>query len=870
MFSNPNSMPNSILLIRPKPFADESIIGYFLRLAESNGYESINWLLQLFRLSPSDGNQSYAYAYGLSSLSRAADMVQLEESILNKLAYQPLENSPSSTRGNYKAFGQNLFFLLIPLRNPKLCPKCLFENAYCRKIWELGMITACPRHKCLLAEECPACRQKIKWNRPKLCKCPCGFDFRNIKTHFIPKKELRMVEHIYYLCQFWQDEVKNFPSLFYDFTLEELTSLLFLIISQKRGRTDKTGKSLIKRHSILELHQELNEALAVYEDFPNNFYKFLDSLKKVHLAKVQKSPRSYHLSTTRHFVFGAVIRAFFTTHVNQKFDFLREAFKEYYIREKLNFFNLNLDYELQSATEFLTSHLTMNEAKKMLKIGVAPIKLLIEAGNLTAVKGKAINKKQIWFIEKKSALKAQELLTDCISIPQIQVELGVQKHHVDLLLQYKLLNEVKGLYVSRTITRVFSLRETNEIKQIFENAYLQRQKTNSGKLLTAAEAGYFLGRLGIDFGIFVLMVKKSKLAPAGKGKKKGLLGYLYDETEIRKICDERLKDITAETISLQEAEKELKTGSLLIKRLIEKGWLEQIEIEDARFLQTRIVKKSMEEFKQKYILAKELALQYRTLPHCINQMLAELKIFPVDNSHKTHFVYWREDVIKVNLDQYRRSKPTVPLFSIKETAKILNLNENEISLLVAHGAIRPFKRSEDLGYQELFFSKVGIKRFRQLQIACQKSQIDIKDIFSLKFTLKLLGINIMAFEHRYIKTKKIKPLKFNNRSKLFFHRLEVERLRQIELNGIRSGEAAKILQVKVAHVNRLVLAGELNIISGPRIDGFNYNVYLREDVEALQEKRTAFKKKQLNVGKSTRFGKVSGNRYSKIQRAKVS
>ena len=51
-------------------------------------------------------------------------------------------------------------------------------------------------------------------------------------------------------------------------------------------------------------------------------------------------------------------------------------------------------------------------------------------------------------------------------------------------------------------------------------------------------------------------------------------------------------------------------------------------------------------------------------------------------------------------------------------------------------------------------------------------------------------------------------------------------------------------------------------VSGPGVDGFQYNVYIRSEVEELKKKRQSFKEEQVKAGKSSRFGRVSGNRYS--------
>ncbi len=61
----------------------------------------------------------------------------------------------------------------------KLCPYCLTESAYCRKIWDWDLVKACYLHQCVLINKCPGCQKNIRWSRPVVTRCRCGFDFRS-------------------------------------------------------------------------------------------------------------------------------------------------------------------------------------------------------------------------------------------------------------------------------------------------------------------------------------------------------------------------------------------------------------------------------------------------------------------------------------------------------------------------------------------------------------------------------------------------------------------------------------------------------------------------------------------------------------------
>lgn len=78
----------------------------------------------------------------------------------------------------------------IRTSRPLLCPACLHDRRYLRAQWELTFYVACPRHHCLLLENCPECRKPISAHRAKLDACNCGFDFTTAETAFAPNEAI--------------------------------------------------------------------------------------------------------------------------------------------------------------------------------------------------------------------------------------------------------------------------------------------------------------------------------------------------------------------------------------------------------------------------------------------------------------------------------------------------------------------------------------------------------------------------------------------------------------------------------------------------------------------------------------------------------
>jgi hypothetical protein len=131
---------------------------------------------------------------------------------------------------------------------------------------------------------------------------------------------------------------------------------------------------------------------------------------------------------------------------------------------------------------------------------------------------------------------------------------------------------------------------------------------------------------------------------------------------------------------------------------------------------------------------------------------------------------------------------------------------------------------------------------------------------------KLFNLYPDNFYNRYVKTGRLRPIIADGRrSKHFFRVEDVESLIEIEKQTIITPKAAKILGVDVSCVDKLVASGTLKPISGPTVDGYGKNLFLRGDVERLHAEREAFKTKCVKEGKTSRFGRPAGPQTSPVQ-----
>ena len=106
-----------------------------------------------------------------------------EESQLWTMAFS---SHQSSELVRIKFFGRSLPTYNLHKQRAKICPCCLELDSYCRKLWNLIPLTACPIHHCLLVDICPQRDRQIRWDRNSVTHCKyCKLDWRSIQPEIL-------------------------------------------------------------------------------------------------------------------------------------------------------------------------------------------------------------------------------------------------------------------------------------------------------------------------------------------------------------------------------------------------------------------------------------------------------------------------------------------------------------------------------------------------------------------------------------------------------------------------------------------------------------------------------------------------------------
>jgi hypothetical protein len=254
-----------MFVFRARPKHDESYLGFLIRLAEINSYDTAYWILKAAHLPP-ETFQGYCSfpsnpEVGFLPLARLTGLNVKE---ITSLLYRRNDSH------GVNAFGHRVSRYVLTHHRCKVCPACLRQSNYRRKQWDFAVVTSCPIHRSMLMDECHACCKPITWGaRAGVSLCPCGADWREGRMSPLPDAEVlvsRLVYRHFGLLPSDRTDSKSNP--LYSFPLASVLEALFLIASQQEGQNDISGKYILAEKKSRRIHEKLLRAYMILNRFP--------------------------------------------------------------------------------------------------------------------------------------------------------------------------------------------------------------------------------------------------------------------------------------------------------------------------------------------------------------------------------------------------------------------------------------------------------------------------------------------------------------------------------------------------------------------------------------------------------------------------
>jgi hypothetical protein len=424
--------------------------------------------------------------------------------------------------------------------------------------------------------------------------------------------------------------------------LKDFLSALFFIASQYAGLMDTKGKHLAPSMGSRKLHPLLCKAAAVYEDWPNNYFSFLD------WRRAQVSETQFAEGMCRDF--AGYKSALYTQLASNRFNYMRSAFEEYLSSRWDGGYTAHLR-RLNDTVRRSGKYVSRREAKKLLKIGVLGVDSLIAAGKLKAVV-RCRKVGRLILIEREPLLAFKSELEQSLYLKQVEKFLGVSRRRVLELVDGGLLTPLRGPDVDGCSDWKFSKKDIDSLLARIEEK-VTIVKTEPCTTVSFLMAFRKLTRVNIGVAQFLQAILGDEVIPCEKTAKSGLAAFLFSKADVSDyVCGQRRKQM-GETYSVPEAAKLLGVTQDVVYFLARKGVLSSRSGVNEHYSDLLISKDDLEEFSSAYIFPAKLAKQLSTGSSHLTQLWAAQGIHPVSGpgvDGGRQYVFKKSDFEMINIE----------------------------------------------------------------------------------------------------------------------------------------------------------------------------------------------------------------------------
>lgn len=589
------------LPVRPRPVHGEATIGFLMRVALANGYETPRQLW-----------------IGLRTFNAVCKALCLSAAEMNALF------------GPYPSYwGQNDFKhgLMAADFNHNLmrwCPLCLRESAHLRGQWMLKLCCVCSRHSIRLLDRCPVCGSAQRLERANLERCVCGARFAAAQHVETATESVVRITQTLEASIDEKTALASFPSM----SVQEWLRLISYI-----GQFSETFQPA-KPGKIANMHQ-LDTAMSLVlnvgwllDNWPENFHAILGAIQRKESAK---------LSIRR--TFGSMYRVLYVDLAGECFQFLRNEF-ECYLHENWDGVVCKRNRAFKSATVANHPRVTLKQAAQ--KTGVAPAVVrhimqseLIPYGLVDLPSGRKVRS-----IHKSNLAQIKALTNGCMTIGEAALLLALPECRVRELISSGIITPL----ISRVHDKAAAwLIPKQQVQALF---FTGSESSNLPALIMVSRILKYWHLRDGEFMALVHAISANRLVPVATQPTTVALGnVMLDEQEIREWLQEK-RYAAGSSISVDEAAKRLCLKQQVVYDLVRRGLL--VTTED-KLPGRRIMRESLEDFQATYISLVEYSRSLQRAPRWVLQTINVPPISgPLIDGSRQYF-YRRSDICAENL-----------------------------------------------------------------------------------------------------------------------------------------------------------------------------------------------------------------------------
>jgi len=637
------------LLFRVDPVTAESPRGYLCRTAHEHGYGGPNAIAEIAGLWLSGKVAGLDHDAAISPLAHA---LRLEPAEWRSMCYLHVKGRNRFKQRSF--YGEAISAYDLNYRWPRLCPACLRERPIWWAVWDLGLVAACPRHGCVLLNQCPACQRKTGWERPAVYKCRCGFDLREVSPELADPDMLAVTTIVYRAAgsTLADAAVANiadfrFPPALLQLKLGALLRFIVFIGSVNDG-------SILRRRQRPFRATDLAGAIAICRGAAALLRNWPRPLRETLRQMVPKSASPGALNFSD--VFANFYRHLFRVLPRREFGFLHDAFEKFVIEDWKGF--IRGQHRYFSAAVRRSSHwVTASEAERIARVTGARIMDRALNGQLDAAFLKIRrggSRTECWI--KRESLNQWMAVRDAelapyMPRPEAMAALGLTHRTIVSVAASGVIRYVKGPERNFPARCFFFLREdVINIKAAFENHSVPMLAYSKPGKFIALRHGVknYLGH-GSGLAAVIRAVLEGRLVPVGCAKRfRGITGYLFAARDLRRYRPMSGVDATADDlINYREAAALLGVELREIRGLVAGGILHDA-VEYQFGLSKLLAAADVQRFTENYVavsaLAKRRRLNTIALFRYLSKLGTPLLSVPLPEKGTRHASFLRRDL----------------------------------------------------------------------------------------------------------------------------------------------------------------------------------------------------------------------------------
>ena len=564
--------PAARLLFRVNPVPHESPRGYLCRVAQEHGYSGPLLLLKIAGVPPS----RLELEDGIIPVSH---MLRLGADEWRAICYRRIKGPGRFKQRSFH--GERISADDLNYGCPRLCPACLRERPIWWAVWDLGLVTACPIHRCMLLDRCPVCKRNLAWHRPAVHKCRCGLDLGNLAAEAAGDALVVINTAIYQAAGFPLDGASTPEFATYRFPPEVLALrlgsllrlLLFLGSIRGSGRLRRKQKPFAATE-LAAAAETGRAAVEVLKDWPAHLRDLLKSML----------PPQANSSATLKFnaIFGNFYRHLFRVLPRSEVGFLRDVFERFVIEDWEGPIRGQHRY-FSPATRRSSQWIPAEEAERMARTRAARISDVVRQGQIEGMFlniGRARSHVECWLMRDslKRWILARELeRTRYMPRTEAEHALGLTKRTIVKAAAAGAMRYVQGPQHGFPSGHFFFLREdVNKIQCAFKGADVRALKCARARELIALGHAIknYLGR-GPGLAAVIRAVVDGNLVPVGYTDRfRGITGYLFLSDELGRYRPVENTVVTAEGfLNYHEAAAALGVKPAVVRGLVCQGIL---------------------------------------------------------------------------------------------------------------------------------------------------------------------------------------------------------------------------------------------------------------------------------------------------------